>query len=100
MLSTLEWPPDRYSLLTTQCEDSNLWVVPMMKVNFKTLTTYLADRRFDRVVGFQPTGWSLQKGDELVTSRTSDTDWQLHSSGASGAEQLQWNSLYLASSTP
>mmetsp|Transcript_25454 Transcript_25454/g.70296 ORF Transcript_25454/g.70296 Transcript_25454/m.70296 type:complete len:717 (+) Transcript_25454:61-2211(+) len=66
ILSQFGWSKERMSLLTTEPEQSILWVVPLGHVSMKNLPNYLTveigksfSRTFDRVVGFRPTGWSM-----------------------------------------
>ena len=78
-LSSLNWPRDRMSLLTTNPDDSCLRVVPLGHVNFKTMQTYLSGpsdkvfskKKYDRIVGFRPTGWSMSAlGNGIVSTQT------------------------------
>jgi DNA cross-link repair 1A protein len=52
------------NVLTTNPAQTILWVVPLGHVNMKQLPSYLQveigsfRKKFDRVVGFRPTGWS------------------------------------------
>lgn len=65
-LRALEWTKDQEAMLTTQPEESFLWVVPLAHISMKKLPSYTSvkvgkvEHHFDRVVGFRPTGWSLQ----------------------------------------
>ena len=65
ILSALEWPEEKLSILTTNPQDTILWVVPLGHINMKKMPSYQTirmrgfSRDFDRVVGFRPTGWSL-----------------------------------------
>lgn len=68
ILSQLGWPKSKMDMLTTNKDEANLWVVPLGHINFKKLGTYLggstkalSSKRYDRIVGFRPTGWSLTK---------------------------------------
>ena len=73
ILSALNWPRERMSLLTTNSEESCLWVVPLGHINFKKMQSYLggsndkifSKKKYDRVVGFRPTGWS-----RIVSTKT------------------------------
>ena len=80
ILSALNWPPEKLNLLTTDKETSCLWVVPLGHINFKKLNSYadgsckvLGKRKFDKIVGFRPTGWSMTgcTGASILNSRTS-----------------------------
>lgn len=80
ILSALNWPPEKLNLLTTNKETSCLWVVPLGHINFNKLTHYadgsckvLGKRKFDKIVGFRPTGWSITgcTGASILNSRTS-----------------------------
>ena len=78
ILSALEWPKERLSLLTTKPGEAVLWVVPLGHVTMKKLPSYLSvrigvsfEKDFDRIVGFRPTGWSMTaKGSGVVKSST------------------------------
>jgi DNA cross-link repair 1A protein len=81
ILSALEWPAAWYQRLTTSRNESNLWVVPLGHINLKRLPEYLTglsssnnnnnnNNKYDRVVGFRPTGWSNRPDGKLVTTAT------------------------------
>lgn len=69
---------DDLKWITTNPEESMLWVVPLGHVNMKKLHMYLTvkvgkkERTFDKVVGFRPTGWSLAKGTIISTAARSN----------------------------
>lgn len=78
-LAALEWPKDRFALLTTDSSETCIWVVPLGHINFKRMATYVkgsdkvfAKRRHDRVVGFRPTGWTMTAKSKsgIISSRT------------------------------
>lgn len=79
VLSALKWPEERMALLTTKRDEAIIWVVPLLHVNMKRLQPYLYGlsqakhpvRKYDRVIGFRPTGWSNTPGNSVVSSRTS-----------------------------
>lgn len=64
--------------ITTNPDESMLWVVPLGHVNMKKLHMYRTvkigkkERVFDKVVGFRPTGWSLAKGTIISTAARSN----------------------------
>lgn len=71
ILKSLEWTNDELSHFTTKPDETCIWVVPLGHINMKKLDDYLITKtsRFDRVVGFRPTGWSLsKKGSGIVTT--------------------------------
>jgi DNA cross-link repair 1A protein len=79
ILSALNWPRERVAMLTTNKEESCLWVVPLGHINFKKIQAYLggsdkvfSKKKYDRVVGFRPTGWthSGKSGSSIVNSQT------------------------------
>lgn len=79
VLQALDWQKERLKLLTTDREETCLWVVPLGHINFKKMGTYVGEsskvfstRTFDRVVGFRPTGWAMSSGNGrgLVSTRT------------------------------
>lgn len=78
VLAALEWPEERMAMLTTKKDESNLWVVPLLHINMKRLPPYLYGlsqaknplRKYDRVAGFRPTGWSNRPGNSIITSAT------------------------------
>lgn len=81
VLSALNWSKQQMSLLTTEPSETCLWVVPLGHINFKKMASYVqgstkvfSTRRYDRVVGFRPTGWSMSantRSGAIVTSRSS-----------------------------
>ena len=79
ILSSLNWPPDKLRLFTTDKEASFLWVVPLGHINFNKLPLYsdgsnkvFSKRSFDKIVGFRPTGWTMTgcKDKSILNSRT------------------------------
>jgi DNA cross-link repair 1A protein len=65
------------AMLTTNKEESCLWVVPLGHINFKKIQTYLggsdkvfSKKKYDRVVGFRPTGWTHSGNSSIVNSQT------------------------------
>lgn len=68
ILSALEWPNERMNLLTTNKEETCIWVVPLGHINFKRLFSedYLTKANtkpfvpaYTHICGYRPTGWSL-----------------------------------------
>ena len=78
VLSALEWPKERLEMLTTKRDESNLWVVELGHINMKRMPPYLYNlsqaknpvQKFDRVVGFRPTGWSHRAGNSIISTAT------------------------------
>eukprot|EP00536_Pseudo-nitzschia_multiseries_P000674 jgi/Psemu1/233899/estExt_Genewise1.C_80150 len=77
VLSALNLPEDCTKLLTTNKDQSSLWVVPMGHLNMKKLPEYfgIANSKpfapaYDRIVGYRPTGWSLSRSG-IINTRTS-----------------------------
>jgi len=68
------WTRERLERLTTRASESSLWVVPMSHITLSKLPEYLNPRLFDRVVGFRPTGWSLNKNKIVTTTRARGHD--------------------------
>lgn len=60
ILSALGLPEEKISLLTTNPRETIIWVVPLGHISFKKMPTY-QKRESDRVIGFRPTGWSMQQ---------------------------------------
>mmetsp|Transcript_7787 Transcript_7787/g.11130 ORF Transcript_7787/g.11130 Transcript_7787/m.11130 type:complete len:568 (+) Transcript_7787:134-1837(+) len=92
ILSALEWPSDRMKLLTTNKDETFIWVVPLGHINFNQLPIYLENAQkqrnkkvfsssipYSHILGFRPTGWtfSAKKNvgighqQNIITSRTS-----------------------------
>jgi DNA cross-link repair 1A protein len=78
IISVLNWPKDRMSLLTKNREEASIWVVPLGDINMKKLPEYMlmANNKpftttYDRVIGYRPTGWSMgsKPSASLVSSR-------------------------------
>lgn len=60
VLSALNWPRERMSMLTTNKDESCLWVVSLYHINFKKMQNYLggsdkifSKKKYDRIVGFR-----------------------------------------------
>lgn len=79
VLSALNWPKERMQLLTKNKEEASIWVIPLGHINMKKMPEYLPmantkpfGRKYDRVVGYRPTGWSLsgKPSSSLVSTRT------------------------------
>jgi len=90
ILSALEWSPSQLKLLTTNKNESDVWIVPLSHINFKKLPEFLneANKRrgggkvfrnsakdYSHVVGFRPTGWSFngkvsEQNGSIISSRT------------------------------
>ena len=77
ILSTLNLPEAYTKLLTTNREESDMWVVPMGHLNMKKMPEYfsIANSKpfapaYDRIVGYRPTGWSLSRSG-IISSRSS-----------------------------
>jgi DNA cross-link repair 1A protein len=87
VLSALEWPAEKLSMLTTNPQDTILWVVPLGHINMKKMPSYQTirmrgfQRDFDKVVGFRPTGWSLSKktSSSSVVGKVSRGNLTVHS---------------------
>ena len=88
ILSALEWPTEKLSILTTNPQDTILWVVPLGHINMRKMPSYQKirmrgfSRDFDRVVGFRPTGWSLsskKKDSGSVVGTTTRGSLTVHS---------------------
>jgi DNA cross-link repair 1A protein len=64
ILSQLQWSPEQKARLTTNPQDTCLWVVPLGHINmqrlhhYRSISTKQFTKQFDRVVGFRPTGWT------------------------------------------
>jgi DNA cross-link repair 1A protein len=80
ILSALDWPRERMNLLTRDRAETCIWVVPLGHINMKKMPEYLSSAnskpfapRYDRVVGYRPTGWSMpsKPGAGLVSTRSS-----------------------------
>lgn len=80
ILAALEWPKDRMRLLTTNKEESCIWVVPLGHINMKRMPDYfqIANNKpfapqYNEIVGYRPTGWSFSSKPSagIVSSRKS-----------------------------
>ena len=78
ILKALDWSNEIMSIFTTKKDESCLWIVPLGKVNFKDMPDFLEQAnnskagkaltaKYDRVVGFRPTGWTLTVKDKKQT---------------------------------
>ena len=63
VLDTLGLPPEYEALLTTD-DRARLHAVPLWRVSLKHMARTLKHYRgrYTTIVGFQPTGWSMQSG--------------------------------------
>jgi len=98
ILSALNWPRDRMKLLTTNKEESNLWVVPLGHINFKKIPSYLggsdkvfSKKKYDRVVGFRPTGWSMSSRSSGIVNSQTRGSFTVH--GVPYSEHSSFNEL-------
>ena len=58
-----DWPMEQQAQLTTDPFSTSLWVVPLHNINFNALVTLLKKKpSCNRVVAFQPTGWTHNGG--------------------------------------
>jgi hypothetical protein len=64
VLEALGLPPEYKELLTTDDRAARLHAVPLWRVSLKHMARLLKHYRgrFTTIVGFQPTGWSMQTG--------------------------------------
>lgn len=54
-----DWTTEQQARLTTDPTTTNLWVVPLNHINFNALEKLKRQKsRCNRVVAFQPTGWT------------------------------------------
>lgn len=81
ILSALNWPKEKIELLTTNKEETCIWVVPLGHINMKKLREYFPtanskpfSRAYDQIVAYRPTGWSLgsKPSASLISSRRND----------------------------
>lgn len=83
VLSALNWTKDQSSVLTTVKTETCLWVVPLGHINMKNMASYLeigkASNRFQKIVGFRPTGWSLSMRFNGVVNSQSSGNLTIHS---------------------
>jgi DNA cross-link repair 1A protein len=87
VLSALEWPKERLQVLTTNQEDSCVWVVPLGHINMKKLPEYfqIANNKpfalaYEHIVGYRPTGWSLSsKPSATIGSSRNSGNLTIHS---------------------
>lgn len=60
--------------ITIDPQSTNLRVVSMNQINFKALATIKAASRYNRVVAFQPTGWTHSSDNSLLKPRNKGHD--------------------------
>ena len=70
VMEALNLPQEYKVLLTTDDKAALLHAVPLWRVSLKHMARVLKHYRgrYNTIVGFQPTGWSMQKGQLLQTS--------------------------------
>ena len=66
-MEALNLPQEYKALLTTDDKAALLHAVPLWRVSLKHMARMLKHYRgrYNTIVGFQPTGWSMQKGQPL-----------------------------------
>ena len=66
-MEALNLPQEYKALLTTDDKAALLHAVPLWRVSLKHMARVLKHYRgrYNTIVGFQPTGWSMQKGRPL-----------------------------------
>ena len=79
MMCFNDWSTQEKSMLTTNPNISNIWVVPMNKINFNSLTKlkFKKGQQCKRVVAFQPTGWTFTQAsnpDPSLHTKTSNNE--------------------------
>ncbi len=64
VMEALNLPQEYKALLTTDDKAALLHAVPLWRVSLKHMARVLKHYRgrYNTIVGFQPTGWSMQKG--------------------------------------
>ena len=67
VMEALNLPHEYKGLLTTDDRAALLHAVPLWRVSLKHMARVLKHYRgrYNTIVGFQPTGWSMQKGEQL-----------------------------------
>ena len=81
MMCFNDWSTQEKAMLTTNPNISNIWVVPMNKINFNSLTKlkFKKGQHCKRVVAFQPTGWTFTQAsnaEPALHTKTSNTESQ------------------------
>ncbi|KAF0697231.1 Aste57867_12059 [Aphanomyces stellatus] len=71
LLSCFDWPASDMDLVTMESSVTNLHVVPMGSLNFDVMAGLLSKHRlrFQKVIAFQPTGWTFSGKSKLSTKR-------------------------------
>jgi len=66
VMEALNLPAEYKSLLTTDDRAALLHAVPLWRVSLKHMARLLKHYRgrYNTIVGFQPTGWSMQTGEQ------------------------------------
>jgi DNA cross-link repair 1A protein len=77
MMCFSDWSTQEKAILTTNPNITNIWVVPMNKINFNSLTKlkFKRGQQCKRVVAFQPTGWTFTQSsnpEPTLHSKTSN----------------------------
>jgi DNA cross-link repair 1A protein len=77
MMCFSDWSTQEKAILTTNPNSTNIWVVPMNKINFNSLTKlkFKRGQQCKRVVAFQPTGWTFTQSsnpEPTLHSKTSN----------------------------
>lgn len=95
VLSCLE---DQHMLrrLTLNAREAKVHVLPMNKLSYKGLSSYLVDVNFDRVLAFEPTGWThTEKSYEPKISKNGVTLYGVPYSEHSSFEEMKNFVCYL-----
>ena len=74
VMEALNLPAEYKALLTTNDRAALLHAVPLWRVSLKHMARLLKHYRgrYNTIVGFQPTGWSMQTGMPLASSGSKD----------------------------
>ena len=85
LIRAFNWPAAEMNIFTTNKSESDIWVVPLGHIRFDTLSEkYLGTsmsnhkglalpHKYDRVVGFRPTGWAFSPTrKDIVSKRTNN----------------------------
>ena len=74
------WPKDKFDRLTTNPNETSLWVAPLGQINLKNLSNMRSKGvgRFSRIIGFQPTGWTFGKDVNTNTNNIIQKDGNIN----------------------
>ncbi|ETW01867.1 hypothetical protein, variant 3 [Aphanomyces invadans] len=95
LLSCFDWPDSDMEMLTLESSTTNLHVVPMGSLTFDVMGALLSKHRlrFEKVIAFQPTGWTFSGKKHKLSSMRTQRDGRLIIYGIPYSEHSSFEEL-------